>query len=80
VLGVTLSDAAPFVDRAYIGGDWCPAQDGKRSTVENSAAGAVIGAIADCEGRETRDAIRVAATTFEPCAPYLTDAARRESA
>ncbi|WP_417469067.1 NAD-dependent succinate-semialdehyde dehydrogenase [Maricaulis sp.] len=48
--------------QAYIGGDWCDAQDGRCFDVTNPATGAVIARIADCGITETRAAIAAAKT------------------
>jgi len=58
--GTNLNDPQLLVERAFIGGAWCSAGDGKILSVENPATGEVIGTIPDCGPAETSDAIEEA--------------------
>ena len=56
-----LEDAALFVERALIGGDWIAAADGGTITVTDPANGAVLGTIPACGQGDTEAAIAIAA-------------------
>lgn len=63
---VALNDPALFVERAFIGGEWCAAASGRTLNVDDPATGAVIGTIPDCDGADTRAAIAAAEAAFGP--------------
>ena len=48
-----------------IGGEWLPAESGRRFNVVNPASGDLIAEVADCGRNETRRAIEAAQTSFE---------------
>lgn len=49
-----------YPTRAYIGGRWCDASDGRTFDVTNPATGEIIATVADCGADETRTAIAAA--------------------
>ena len=51
-------------DRAFVGGIWCDAEDGRRLAVTNPADGALIGTVPEMGGRETEAAIAAAERAF----------------
>jgi succinate-semialdehyde dehydrogenase len=51
-------------DRAYIGGAWCDAGDGRRLAVENPADGSLLGTVPDMGAREAQAAIAAAEGAF----------------
>ena len=53
-----------LVERAYIGGEWRSARQGRTLEVENPATGEVLGTIPDCDESDTREAIDAAARTL----------------
>ena len=50
-----------LIDRAFIGGEWRNARQGRTLDVDNPATGEVLGTIADCDETDTRAAIDTAA-------------------
>ena len=53
-----------LIDRAYIGGEWRGAREGRTVDVENPATGEILGTIPDCDESDTRAAIDAAADAF----------------
>ncbi len=53
-----------LIDRAFIGGEWRNARQGRTLDVDNPATGEVLGTIADCDETDTRAAIDAAAGAF----------------
>src|SRR3954470_21233846 len=51
-------------DRAYVGGAWCDAGDGRRLAVTDPADGSLIGTVPDIGGREALRAVEAAARAF----------------
>jgi succinate-semialdehyde dehydrogenase/glutarate-semialdehyde dehydrogenase len=58
----TLQDPGLLRQQAYIGGQWCDADNGVTLNVEDPATGAVIGTVPAMGAQETRRAIAAAAT------------------
>jgi succinate-semialdehyde dehydrogenase/glutarate-semialdehyde dehydrogenase len=61
-----LDDPDLLVEAAFIGGRWVAGASGRTLRVEDPATGAVIGAIPDCDGGDTRAAIEAAAAALGP--------------
>ncbi len=59
-LASLLDDPSLLLDRAYVAGDWCLADDGKSFDVVNPARGDVISTVPDLGVQETRRAIYAA--------------------
>ena len=57
---ISLSNTDLFVQRIYIGGEWCGARSGATMVVDNPATGAAIGTIPDCAEADTQAAIDAA--------------------
>nr|MBA4769404.1 NAD-dependent succinate-semialdehyde dehydrogenase [Sphingobium sp.] len=57
---ISLSNTDLFVQRVYIGGEWCGARSGATMVVDNPATGAAIGTIPDCDEADTQAAIDAA--------------------
>ncbi len=55
-----LKDAKLLRDRAYVAGDWTPAESGATFAVRNPASGEIIANVPDMGGTETRRAIAAA--------------------
>lgn len=55
-------------DKAFIGGEWCNADNGKTSQVSNPATGDILGSVPVCRGAETERAIAAAKVAFKPWA------------
>ena len=55
-----LKDPALLASRAYVGGEWIEAEEGRTFEVVNPATGKVIAEVADCRELETHDAIAAA--------------------
>jgi succinate-semialdehyde dehydrogenase / glutarate-semialdehyde dehydrogenase len=51
-------------DRAYVGGAWCDAGDGRRLAVTDPAAGSLLGTVPDMGEREALRAVEAAAGAF----------------
>ncbi|MEO6361160.1 MAG: NAD-dependent succinate-semialdehyde dehydrogenase [Sphingomicrobium sp.] len=59
-----LSRADLFIERAFIGGEWASARQGRTINVDNPASGEVLGTVPDCDELDTRAAIDAAAEAF----------------
>ena len=57
---LNLADPGLLIEKAYINGQWCDANDGARFDVTNPATGDVIAAVPDMGAEETRAAIEAA--------------------
>ena len=53
-----------FIERAFIGGEWQSARQGRTLGVDNPATGEILGTIPDCDETDTRAAIDAAAGAF----------------
>ena len=61
---VPLADAALLRDQAYVGGQWCDADDGRKFEVTNPATGELLTTVPRMGAAETRRAIEAAAEAF----------------
>jgi len=61
-----LHDPDLFRQDCLVDGVWGPAARGGRIAVDNPASGAVLGAVPDCDGEDTRRAIVAAQAAFGP--------------
>lgn len=61
---LALADPSLLVEAAFIGGQWCAADDGATLVVEDPATGRPVGTVPACGAAETRRAI--AAAPFAP--------------
>lgn len=61
---LALADPSLLVEAAFIGGQWCAADDGATLVVEDPATGRPVGTVPACGAAETRRAIAAAEAAF----------------
>jgi succinate-semialdehyde dehydrogenase/glutarate-semialdehyde dehydrogenase len=61
---VPLADGSLLCDRAYVGGEWCEADDGRTFAVTNPATGEMLASVPRMGLAETRRTIEAAAEAF----------------